>query len=84
MAKHKAQSASDQHVSPAGKRLGLKVADGQKVIAGMVLVRQRGTKFHPGLNVDTGRDHTLFSLDEGTVRFGKKAGKQIVSVISNN
>ncbi|MCL1881893.1 MAG: 50S ribosomal protein L27 [Oscillospiraceae bacterium] len=51
------------------KRLGAKRADGQMVIAGNILVRQRGTKIHPGVNVGIGRDHTLFALKDGKVKF---------------
>jgi large subunit ribosomal protein L27 len=51
------------------KRLGPKRADGQFVLSGNILVRQRGTKIHPGINVGLGRDHTLFALKNGTVRF---------------
>lgn len=54
------------------KRLGVKRYAGQKVSAGSILVRQRGTKFHPGENVGTGRDYTLFALKDGTVEFQKE------------
>ena len=53
------------------KRLGIKVFGGQKVIAGNIIVRQRGTKHHPGTNVGMGKDHTLFALTQGTVVFKK-------------
>lgn len=56
----------------AAKRLGPKRADGQFVLAGNILVRQRGTKFHPGKNVGIGKDDTLFALVDGTVRFERK------------
>jgi large subunit ribosomal protein L27 len=63
------------------KRLGIKVFGGQKVIAGNIIVRQRGTKHHPGLNVGIGKDHTLFALTNGVVVFKKgKADKSFVSV----
>jgi large subunit ribosomal protein L27 len=58
------------------KRLGVKRYDGQVVTAGSVLIRQRGTKVHPGLNVGCGRDHTLFALIDGTVKF-QKDGKVV-------
>lgn len=61
------------------KRLGVKRYEGQVVTAGSVLIRQRGTKFHPGLNVGLGRDHTLFALVDGTVKF-QKDGK-VVAII---
>mgnify|MGYP000347133250 CR=1 FL=1 len=54
------------------KRLGVKRADGQFVKAGNILVRQRGTKFHPGMNVSIGKDDTLFALVDGVVRFERK------------
>jgi large subunit ribosomal protein L27 len=54
------------------KRLGVKKADGQKVLAGNILVRQRGTKIHPGLNVKKGGDDTLFALVNGVVKFERK------------
>ena len=54
------------------KRLGVKRADGQFVLAGNILVRQRGTKIHPGVNVGKGKDDTLFALKDGTVRFERK------------
>ncbi len=64
------------------KRLGIKVFGGQKVVAGNIIVRQRGTKHHPGRNVGIGKDHTLFALIEGTVLFKKgRAAKSFVSVV---
>jgi large subunit ribosomal protein L27 len=63
------------------KRLGIKVFGGQKVVAGNIIVRQRGTKHHPGLNVGIGKDHTLFALTNGVVVFKKgRADKSFVSV----
>jgi large subunit ribosomal protein L27 len=63
------------------KRLGIKIFGGQKVIAGNIIVRQRGTKHHPGLNVGIGKDHTLFALTNGVVVFKKgRADKSFVSV----
>ncbi len=64
------------------KRLGAKRADGQFVLAGNILYRQRGTRIHPGLNVGLGRDHTLFALKDGVVRYTRKGrDKKQVSVI---
>ena len=63
-----------------GKRLGVKRADGQRVKAGEILVRQRGTKWHPGKNTGRGKDDTLFALIAGTVKFEERFGKKIVSV----
>ncbi|MCL2847499.1 MAG: 50S ribosomal protein L27 [Firmicutes bacterium] len=62
------------------QRLGVKRADGQFVLAGNILVRQRGTKFHPGRNVGRGNDDTLFSLIDGDVKFEMRKGKKQVSV----
>jgi large subunit ribosomal protein L27 len=63
------------------KRLGIKVFGGQKVVAGNIIVRQRGTKHHPGKNVGIGKDHTLFALTNGIVVFKKrKEDKSFVSV----
>lgn len=65
------------------KRLGVKRADGQTVLAGNILVRQRGTKIHPGANVGIGKDDTLFALVEGVVKFERKGkDKKQVSVYS--
>jgi len=67
------------------KRLGVKIFGGQQVLAGSIIVRQRGTRFHAGLNVGIGRDHTLFAKRDGQVRFDKKGPKhrQFVSVVAN-
>ena len=65
----------------AGKRLGVKRYDTQAVRAGTIIVRQRGTRIHPGSNVGLGRDHTLFSLVDGTVKFERgKLGRKVASV----
>jgi len=65
------------------KRLGIKIYGGQKAIAGNILVRQRGTKHHPGRNVGMGKDHTLFALIDGTVQFKKgRADKSYVSIVA--
>tara|TARA_R110000782_G_scaffold218222_2_gene305603 strand:+ start:625 stop:885 length:261 start_codon:yes stop_codon:yes gene_type:complete len=65
------------------KRLGVKIFGGQKIIAGNIIVRQRGTRFHPGVNVGLGRDHTLFAKKDGFVKFERKGPKkrQFVSVV---
>ena len=64
------------------KRLGVKRADGQFVLAGNILVRQRGTKIHPGVNVGKGKDDTLFALKDGTVRFERKGkDRKQVSIV---
>ena len=63
------------------KRLGVKRADGQFVLAGNILIRQRGTKFLPGLNVGLGRDYTIFALKDGLVKFTDKKGKKTIHVV---
>ncbi|MBS3913801.1 MAG: 50S ribosomal protein L27 [Bacteroidetes bacterium] len=64
------------------KRLGVKIFGGQNVKAGSIIVRQRGTKHHPDLNVGIGKDHTLFALKEGVVQFRKtREGRSLVSVV---
>lgn len=80
MSTHKAAGKAKQHVSPEGKRLGVKRTHGEKVGSGEVLVRQRGTVFHAGKNVKVGRDHTLFAMVAGVVNFGRKLGKKTVSI----
>jgi large subunit ribosomal protein L27 len=67
------------------KYLGVKTYGGENVIAGNIIVRQRGTKFRPGTNVGVGRDHTLFALADGKVKFEKKGSplRQYVSVVSD-
>jgi large subunit ribosomal protein L27 len=63
------------------KRLGVKVYDGTAVNAGTIIVRQRGTRFHPGDNVGRGCDDTLFAKASGTVKFGQRKGRKLVDVI---
>ncbi len=80
MSTHKAGGKASQHVSPAGKRLGVKVPGGQKVVPGNVIVRQRGTKFGVGKGAALGRDHTIYAVVKGTVKFSTRLGKKVVSV----
>ena len=63
------------------QRLGVKRFDGQAVTAGTILVRQRGTRIHPGENVGRGGDDTLFALTEGTVKFGSRKGRKLVDIL---
>jgi large subunit ribosomal protein L27 len=83
MAHKKAGGSSKNGRDSHSKRLGMKLFGGQVVRAGNILVRQRGTRFHPGTNVGVGRDHTLFAKIDGQVRFEKKGPKQrqFVSVV---
>lgn len=64
------------------KRLGVKTYGGQKITAGSIIVRQRGTKIYPGQNVGMGKDHTLFALCDGVVKFGTSNAKRIVTVVA--
>lgn len=83
MSKTKAGGSSKNGRDSAAKRLGPKVFDGQFVDAGAVIVRQRGTRIHPGSNVGRGRDDTLFALTSGTVRYGKRNLRRLVDVVSD-
>jgi large subunit ribosomal protein L27 len=76
MAHKKAGGSTRNGRDSQSKRLGVKRFGGESVIAGNILVRQRGTKFHPGTNVGIGRDHTLFALVDGIVRFIVKGAKK--------
>ena len=82
MAHKKGVGSSKNGRESASKRLGVKIYGGQSCKAGNIIVRQRGTEFHPGNNIGMGKDHTLFALVDGTVNFkvGRK-DKRIVSVI---
>ncbi len=81
MAHKKAGGSSRNGRDSAGRRLGVKKFGGQDVVGGNILVRQRGTKFYPGTNVGMGKDHTLFALGNGVVRFHDgKLGRKYVSV----
>ena len=81
MAHKKAGGSSRNGRDSVGRRLGVKKFGGQDVIGGNIIVRQRGTKFYPGTNVGMGKDHTLFALEEGVVRYHKgKLGRKYVSV----
>src|ERR1700684_3629767 len=82
MAHKKGAGSSRNGRESHSKRLGIKIFGGQPAIAGNIIVRQRGTKHNPGLNVGIGRDHTLFALAEGIVTFKKKAdNRSYVSVL---
>ncbi|GHE65132.1 50S ribosomal protein L27 [Camelimonas fluminis] len=84
MAHKKAGGSSRNGRDSDGRRLGVKKFGGEAVVAGNIIVRQRGTRVHPGANVGMGKDHTLFALTEGAVRFGIKLGRSIVSVVPAN
>lgn len=83
MAHKKAGGSTRNGRDSHSKRLGVKKFGGEPVVAGNILVRQRGTRFHPGPNVGCGRDHTLFATADGTVKFETKGvlGRKYVSVV---
>ena len=81
MAHKKAGGSSRNGRDSDGRRLGVKKFGDESVLAGNIIVRQRGTKWHPGVNVGMGKDHTLFALADGRVRFLKRAGRAFVSVV---
>ena len=81
MSKTKGGGSTRNGRDSQSKRLGVKRFDGQAVLAGTILVRQRGTRIHPGDNVGRGGDDTLFALTEGTVKFGSRKGRKLVDVL---
>jgi large subunit ribosomal protein L27 len=80
MAHKKGGGSSKNGRDSASQRLGLKRSGGQLVKAGEIIVRQRGTKFHPGLNVGKGKDDTLFAKEHGTVVFKKRLGRNYINI----
>jgi large subunit ribosomal protein L27 len=82
MAHKKGEGSSSNGRESHSKRLGVKLYGGQPAKAGNIIIRQRGTKFHPGKNVGLGKDHTIFALVDGIVSFRRKADdKQYVSIV---
>ena len=82
MAHKKGQGSSRNGRDSNAKHLGLKVGDGQSILAGTIILKQRGTKIHPGMNVRRANDDSLFAIKDGIVRFGRKGrDRKIVSVI---
>lgn len=81
MSKTKASGSSKNGRDSAAKRLGPKVFDGQQVGAGAILVRQRGTRIHPGENVGRGGDDTLFAKKAGVVKYGNRKGRRLVDIL---
>ena len=81
MSKTKGGGSTRNGRDSAAQRLGVKRFDGQVVTAGSILVRQRGTKFHPGLNVGKGGDDTLFATADGSVKFGSRNGRKLVDIL---
>jgi large subunit ribosomal protein L27 len=85
MAHKKGVGSSDNGRDSKGKRLGVKLFGGQSAIAGNIIIRQRGTKFHPGRNVGIGKDYTLYALIDGTVSFQtKKRDRTYVNVLNED
>jgi large subunit ribosomal protein L27 len=83
MAHKKAGGSSRNGRDSDGRRLGVKKFGGEAALAGNIIVRQRGTKWHPGANVGCGKDHTLFALTDGTVQFQSKTnGRSTVSIVT--
>jgi large subunit ribosomal protein L27 len=83
MAHKKGQGSSRNGRDSAGQRLGVKKFGGQRVRAGNIIIRQRGTRFHPGLNVGRGKDDTLFALADGVVQFERRGSeRKLVSVLA--
>ena len=83
MAHKKGQGSSRNGRDSNAKFLGLKVADGQAILSGTIILKQRGTKIHPGMNVRRANDDSLFSTADGTVRFGRKGrNRKIVTVVT--
>ncbi|HJK87027.1 MAG TPA: 50S ribosomal protein L27 [Candidatus Megaira endosymbiont of Nemacystus decipiens] len=81
MATKKAGGSSKNGRDSAGRRLGAKKGDGQSVVPGNIIFRQRGTKIHPGKNVGMGKDHTLYAVSDGKVQFVSKRNFKLVNVI---
>jgi large subunit ribosomal protein L27 len=81
MSKKKGAASSRNGRDSTAQRLGVKVASGSEVTAGSILVRQRGTRFHPGENVGKGGDDTLFATTDGVVHFGQRRGRKLVDII---
>ena len=85
MAHKKAGGSSRNGRDSIGRRLGVKKSGGQAVVPGNIIIRQRGTKYHPGENVGIGKDHTIFATVEGQVNFRRKAQNRVyVSVVPTN
>ncbi len=84
MSKTKGGGSTRNGRDSQSKRLGVKVYDGGEVTAGAIIVRQRGTRIHPGDNVGKGGDDTLFALADGKVKFGSRRNRKIVNVLSQD
>ncbi len=83
MASKKGVGSTKNGRDSASQRLGVKKYAGQEVIPGNIIIRQRGTKYHPGVNVRRGKDDTLYAIREGVVKFVKKRGRSYISVVED-
>ena len=84
LAHKKGQGSSRNGRDSNPKWLGVKRSDGQVVSAGSILVRQRGTRFHPGTNVGLAKDDSLFALKDGVVEFGERRGRRVINVLAQD
>lgn len=84
MSKTKGAGSTKNGRDSNAQRLGVKVFDGTVVTAGSIIVRQRGTRFHPGHNVGRGGDDTLFATADGSVKFGQRKGRKVVDVLADH
>jgi large subunit ribosomal protein L27 len=84
MSKTKGAGSTRNGRDSHSKRLGVKVFDGTLVSAGAIIVRQRGTRFHPGENVGRGGDDTLFATSDGRVKFGQRKGRKLVDILPDS
>ena len=83
MSKKKGAASSRNGRDSNSQRLGVKRFSGQSVTAGTIIVRQRGTRFHPGYNVGLGSDDTLFATADGVVKFGRRRGRKLVDIVAS-
>lgn len=83
MSKTKGGGSTRNGRDSESKRLGVKAFDGEQLLPGAIIVRQRGTKFHPGRNVGIGGDDTLFAKAEGKVKFGFRKGRRLVDILTD-
>ena len=84
MSKKKGAASSRNGRDSNAQRLGVKVSSGSEVRSGAIIVRQRGTRFHPGENVGKGGDDTLFATADGVVRFGQRRGRKLVDILPSS
>ena len=83
MAHKKAGASAKTNRDSISKRLGVKKYGGEKVISGNIIIRQKGSKFHPGIGSRMGNDFTIYAITEGVVEFKQKLGKKVINIITN-